>query len=189
MMIANYREKLGATLLAILAGLVVGALVMWQLKKPEQKVNETVIATKAPEIKLEPTVSTPVKVVKTYKSKIKKKLKLPKEVIDNEHKLVIASNKVQADDHPHTITSTINTQTGEVETFDRKDPLPWIAFNQRTEVTAAYGYKYSRTQQGMVGRFGARHEFIQSKNMGLGITGSVDTDGSAFAGLELRIRF
>lgn len=177
------------TFLAILAGLVVGALVMWQLKKPEQKVNETVIATKAPEVKLEPTVDTPIKSIKSYKSNIKKKLKLPQAVVEDEHKLVIASSKVQSDDHPHTITSTINTQTGEVETFDRKDPLPWIAFNQKTEISAAYGYKYSNRQSGLVGRFGARHEFMQSKNMGLGITGSVDTDGSAFAGIELRIRF
>lgn len=111
--------------MAALAALVA---VAWQWTD-RQPAPDSVIATPSKEVKNTPKVAVPVKKpVKVYSggSTLKKKLDLPADVVQDDAQQILASSKVNGD-QPHTITTVINTETGESQTFDRPDPLPWLA--------------------------------------------------------------
>ncbi|MEW6314155.1 MAG: hypothetical protein AB1513_08975, partial [Pseudomonadota bacterium] len=46
---------------------------------------------------------------------------------------VLESSQVPADDHPQTVTTVIDTETGETETYVKRDPLPWFAWDTHGE--------------------------------------------------------
>lgn len=104
---------------------------------PDRKTSpDTAIATPAKEVKDLTKVAVPVKnPVKAYSggSTLKKKLDLPADVVQDDTQHVIASSKVECD-QPHTITTTINTETGEIHTYERHDPLPWIASDDHSRI-------------------------------------------------------
>lgn len=68
-------------------------------------------------------------------------LKLPPAIKDDPLQQVIAATHVAADEHPQTVTTTINTDTGETETIIRKEPLPWVAWSDRGGVAMYAGLK------------------------------------------------
>lgn len=127
--------------LNIVAVVVLGLLIwnFWPQPKPE--VGQSVPAKLAPELVLEPTVDATPKKIKTYRPKVKQELNLPASAIGNQNEQVVAAAKVKPDDRPHTVTTTVDLQTGEFRSYDRPDPLPWLARDTKTVMGVFVGYK------------------------------------------------
>ena len=89
------------------------------------------------------------------------------------------------DERQHTVTTVINTETGVPETFDRVEPLPWVAVNTKTQVGVFYGVK----QGTPVARLQAEQEFLQIKALHFGAIGSLDSDATYFAGVGVWARW
>lgn len=152
----------------------------------------SVPATPAPEVKRAPTKRVSVKApVKVFDDSTKPKLKLPAAVIDDPDEHVVAATQVKGSDRPQTITTTINEQTGESQSFVKTDPYPWLAFENRAEVRMAYGYRYSLKDHQVkpVGRLSFTYDALRVKALTLGTTAQIDTDGQAFVGVGVAYRW
>lgn len=160
-------------LYALIAVLIL-ALVLVVLREPEPEASAgvSVPAKPAPEVKKTPKQATPIKAktVKTYPAAVKNKLKLPDPVQLDPAEAVVAASQVQADDHPHTVTTTLNLDTGETETYVKRDPLPWLAWDYRGEAGISLGLKDGEPTT----RLEARQNLFQVKAVHFGVTGSVD---------------
>lgn len=147
---------------------------------------QPVIAKPSKVVKNVPQIDVVVKKpVKVYKNgaALKNGLKLPQEVVKDDNIQILSSNTTANDDHPHTLTTTINTETGESETYDKKEPLPWIALDARGSLGIYYGIKST----GTVARLEAKQDVFDVKNIRCGGVASVDTDASYFAGIGCAI--
>lgn len=138
--------------------------------KPNQEV--AVAATPAPEIAGETKIDKPIATgsVKVYKPAIKTELKLPASVIANENIQVAASSRVSPNDHPQTVTSTVDMQTGEVTNYVKEEPYPWLAKDTRTEIGLYAGIKNGNKTIRLEGRQG----LIQIKALHVGVIGTLD---------------
>lgn len=136
-------------------------------------------ATLAPELKREQTVPLIIDFVKVYKPAVKQKLKLPAHVQADPKQHVVASTKTANDERQHTVTTTLNTATGEFTSYDRVEPLPWLAVSTKTEVGLFYGLR-GREQ---IIRLQAQQELLQIKAVRVGATASLDSDGETFVGI------
>lgn len=163
---------------ACIALLIIISLIGYQLYKlsqhqtPVAPVGLNIEATPAKEVKLTPRIDKPIKspTVKVYPAAVKNAIKLPEVVQDNTALDVIASNQIPADDHPRTITTLINTDTGESQTYVRRDPLPWLAWNTQGEAGLYMGIKNGTP----AARLEARQGFVQVKALHFGVIGSID---------------
>ena len=54
-------------------------------------------------------------------------------------KLTLTSTKTPNNERKHTVTTTIDTLTGEFTTYDRAEPLPWLAVSTRSHFGAYIG--------------------------------------------------
>lgn len=70
---------------------------------------------------------------------IKPKLSLPPAIVSDRKKQVISTARVGVDDRAHTVTTVIDTVTGQAQAFDRAEPLPWIEVSHRREFVAGIG--------------------------------------------------
>lgn len=159
----------------ILAAIIFLALWLrnFMLEHEQSKVGTVVIATPAAEVKSVPKIDVQVKSpVKVYKggSSLKDGLKLPTEIVHDDAQQVIASSQVKDDEHPHTITTTLNTETGESQTYVRTDPLPWFALSSRGGVGMYAGIKNGAPAV----RLEARQELFSVKALHFGAVASVD---------------
>lgn len=97
-------------------------------------------ATPAPEVakvELEPLIiDIPLKV---YKPAAKKKLKLPDHIQADAKQHVVASTRTAPDERPHTVTTVLDSGTGEFHTYDRVDQLPWLEVSTRRHFGAYIG--------------------------------------------------
>lgn len=150
--------------------------------QPVATVGLNVIATPAPEVKKLPKVSKPIKskTVKVYPAAVKNAIKLPQIIQDNHALDVIASNQVPADDHPQTITTLINTETGESQTFVKRDPLPWLALDPHGEAGLYMGVKNGEPTARLEVKQGA----FKVKALHFGLIGSVDQPLSGAQGTD-----
>ena len=134
-------------------------------------VGETRIAAPAREVVLEPKAAVQVAAgVKAYRPAVKTKLRLPEAVVANAAEHVISTAKVPNDDRPHTVTTTLNVDTGESTSYVRTDPLPWMAKNFSGEFGMYAGYKNG----GPAVRLQARQSVLDIKAVRFGVVGSVD---------------
>lgn len=136
-------------------------------------------ATPAPELKREETAPLIVDFVKAYKPAAKKKLKLPPAAQADAALHVVASTRTPSDERSHTVTSVLDTRTGEFTTYDRVEPLPWLAVSTKSQVGMYYGLK--RGEQ--VIRLEGRQELLQIKAVRVGATATLDSDGETFVGV------
>ncbi len=158
-----------ASAAAVAAALIYGY--QWYTKPADVPAGMTVVAKPAPEVAEEPKVGIVTKApIKVYKPGVKVRLKLPDAAIWDKDTHVIASSKTGGDDRPHTITTTINSATGETATYDRADPLPWFAVNTKSEIGLYAGYKNG--EQAL--RIEARQELFQVKAVHFGAIASAD---------------
>jgi len=181
-------------ILAVIIALVVVGIFAYRWIFPAPPTPTQAVATPiadTPVLKKRKKVKTPVKQVETYADEAKADLKLPPAVIAAPEIKVIDATKVASSDHPQTVTSTLNTETGKVETYIKEEPLPWIAFNQRGSAGIYTGYKLDRITgvPQRATRLTVAHEFMQTKAVNVGVQASIDSDGSAFAGVGVAYRW
>jgi len=158
---------------AVVTGAIVVAIaygIAWYNRAPEIPPGVTVEATTAPEVKKEEKVEVATAPVKVYKPAVKRTLKLPESVVADNDQHVIASSKTANDERQHTITTVINQQTGESQTFDRVEPLPWVAVNTKSEIGIYYGMKAGEPAV----RIEGRQELLQVKAAHLGAIANAD---------------
>ena len=170
----------------LIIALSIGMVYTYFHFKPDpQPVGEHNEAVVAKEIKKIDREVKEVKALKVYKPVAKAKLKLPKAILEDDNQQVIASSKVSGDERPHTITTVVNTATGESGTLDRIDPYPFMQVKTTSEIGAFYGLKQGK----QVIRLEGKQEFLQVKAVHLGITGSIDSDKATFVGLGAWVRW
>ena len=107
------------------------------------------------------------------------------------HAHVAASSTIKPDDHPHTISTVIDDKTGEVTTYDTREPLPWLQVDNHGEAGVAYGI---RDGQATV-RLEVRQNLLDVKAVKLGVEASIDQplsgsiSPSYFVGVGLSYRW
>lgn len=184
---ANWRNEAIAS--AVVAALLLCLWWFWPAPKPP--VGETKPAEIAKEAKKAKTAAVTPKRLSVYPQYLKADLTLPAGSLGNINEYVVSTSRVSADDHPHTITTTVDIETGEVKTFDRRDPLPWLAVRPSGAVGIYYGLKNGE----QAARLQARQNLLQVKAVHIGGLVSVDqsignmdgqTDWFAGVGAEYR---
>jgi hypothetical protein len=173
---------------AVIALLIIITVLLWLRNWSEDRLAETpglvVVATPTKEVKHIPKVAVPVKQpVKVYKGgkKLKQKLTLPEPVVESAVEEVLASTKVEpAGRHPHTVTTTLNTETGESETYVRTDPLPWFVTSSRGSAGIYVGLKNGV----QTARFQAEQELFSVKSVHFGAVASIDQPMAGPAGTD-----
>lgn len=175
------KNKLGMLVAVILAGFA-----WWFFTPKHAPVGSTVIAKQAPELKDQPKQDIKPPKISVFTPAAKKKLALPAIVQDDPNKYVIGSAKLPKDTHPHTITTVIDEKTGGVQTYDRRDPLPWLAAERTGEVWVGYGITNGGIKVGMVS---VSDELVQVKALHFGVNASLTTNGSVFAGAGVGYRW
>lgn len=160
-----------------------GAVAIYFWMKPP---DFAVPATPAPVLASIPTeqVAAPA-TVQVYAKKAKTKLSLPVAVVADERKQVVTSSRVAPDRNPHTVTTVMNLDTGEFDTFDRKEPLPWIAKANETALAIGAVMKDS----GATWRIKARRDLFQMKELYGYAEAQLDGDREASAGVFIEWRF
>lgn len=156
--------------------------------RPVDRAGQVVAAAQAGEVAGQPTVTVPVTSVQAYPDAVKKKLNVPKPVADDVKKKVVAASKIAASDRPHTVTTLLDTGTGQFETYVRSDPLPWAAFTARGAAGVYYGLKNG--EQAV--RLQVRQDLIQVKAVHAGVIGSIDQVGGktdTFVGVGAEYRW
>lgn len=183
-------SKTGVWALAI--PLVAGAgYAAWLYTRPVVDTTVAVESKPAPVIAKVRKVTTKVQSVQTYAPEAKLKLKLPPAVLQNEQQQVTSATVVAPTERQMTVTSVLDTTTGETTTYTKAEPYPWFAVESRGEIRFAYGYKIQRGSLAPtpVGRLSITQDFAQVKGVHLGGTLAIDTDGTGFAGVGLAYRW
>ena len=159
------------------------ALAAWVYFKPQPMPPG--IHVEAPPAKFVRSVEKAPVVVEhiiVYKPEAKEKLKLPEAVKADDKKHVAASVTTPNDERQHTVTTVVNSQTGEFTTYDRVEPLPWIGVTTKSEVGAYLGLKNGEPAV----RIAGRQEVLQIKSVRIGAVASVDitqSDVDSFVGI------
>ena len=182
------RVGIGSVVLVILFLLVMLANLMWAAKRVPERAQ---LAEPAVEIKRAPTKRVPVKTpVTVFTGDTKKKLQLPDEVQKNEAQQVVAATQVKRTERPQTVTTVLNTETGETQQFVRQDPFPWFAIDTRGEARLSVGYRVdARGQAQQILRLGVTYDAIRVKAVTAGVSGSLDSDGQSFLGVGIAYRW
>lgn len=175
----SQQVKLILWLLSLGVVLAILALAWWHFKPSPTPVGSTVVAQKAPELKKVKRKDIAPPKVPVYEPPAKTRLDLPADIQYDPDKYVLDSVKLPNDTHPHTVTTVIDAKTGEVQTFDRRDPLPWFEPEQTGEVRLDYGFKAG---QPMTARLTLREDLLQVKALHAGVNASLDSDGQYFVG-------
>lgn len=171
------RLKKVGEILVIIAVIIGVALLgaFWEkAQSPAQDSNSTVEAAPAPALKdvgkLEITPKHPIKVYAGGK-KTKQKLKLPPSVANQDSQQVLAGIKLDMrDDHPRTITTVLDSDTGESSSYITKEPLPWLAVDTRGSLGLYAGIKNGQ----QTARLEAKQSIAQIKNIHIRATASLD---------------
>jgi hypothetical protein len=173
---------------ALWAGLVAALCVAawWYFKPVPAPVDTWHPATPAPQIITVPKTAIRPAKVSVYAPAAKSKLSLPQLIAADPAKHVLDASTIKADDHPQTIVTVIDEQTGDVQTFVRSEPLPWLAAEQRGELRFDVGVKNGLAT---VGRLTLREDLLQVKALHAGLNASADTDGSFFVGAGVGYRW
>lgn len=170
-------------LLAIGAGAVGGWYFTDRVPAPTEKWTPAQPAHQVASIPKQ-TIKPPA--VKVYAPKAKQKLDLPDEIQSNPNLYVLQSTRLPNDTHPSTITTLIDQQTGEVQTFVRREPLPWFAAQPTGEARIDVGIKKTA---GTVARLSIHEDLIQIKALHAGINASLDSDGELFIGAGIAYKW
>ena len=157
----------------------------------DKNVGVSVESPPAREVRGEPTATViPPKGIQVHQPKAKKKLGLPKEVQENKDVSVATATQVPRSERPQTVTTTVDTQTGQFQTYVRPDPYPWFAWDPRGEARLSYGYKTGEYHNPKpVVRLGVTYDVIRVKALTAGVTSTFDSDGQAFVGVGVAYRW
>ena len=176
------------TLIEIIAALL-AAFALWYEYVPAQApVGSIAPAVTAREVHGVPTVAlAPTVPIQVYAPEAKKNLGLPAEVDADVTMHVLAADTVPCNDnHPQTIITLLDDNTGAVTNEVKSEPLPWLA----AESSGAVGLYYGTRKDGvMVTRLSAREDVIEVREWHFGANGSLDSDGQYFVGAGVSYRF
>ena len=168
----------------IVSVLAVVFFVCWLKYFNEQPVavNTWAPAVHSPKVNGLPKVSTKVASgsVKTYPAAAKNKLKLPDDILNDSAKQVIEATQVDRSEHKQTVTTVLNTETGETETITRAEPLPWVQFDTRGSVGIYAGIKNGQPAV----RLEAKQDLFDIKAVRCGAIASVDQAMSGPVGVD-----
>ena len=171
-----------AWLLAI-AGLL---LLWWLLPRPgEPPAAQHVPAAVAPEVKTVERVIERPKIVYVYPDKAKDAMELPAPLRADAAEKLVSASRVEPDRYPHTITTTLNLDTGQFSTLDRREQLPWLARDTSGEVGVIYGFKNGAPAT----RLEVRQNLIAVKAATIGLHSTLDQDGDWYAGAGVWLRW
>ena len=168
-------------LLAAVLGVVLAAVYI-TFKPEPMPPGIQLPATPAPELKREETVPVATDSVRVYKPAVKQKLHLPAHVQADTQQHVVASTRTPNDDRPHTVTTTLDTSTGEFTTYDRAEPLPWLAVSTRQHFGVYVGALNGEQALAVT----ARQEVLRVKGLkveGIAIGALSQTERAAFVGV------
>jgi hypothetical protein len=127
-------------------GSLLGTVLLWAgMHREPARINDAVPAPVAPELIHEGKTDTPIQSIKTYPKSVKRKLNLPALVQADDNKQVIAASKLPADDYPQTVTTVIDTQTGEISTHMRRDSLPLFSLDTSGDAGLYIGLRNGST--------------------------------------------
>ena len=101
---------------------------------------------------------------------LKDGLKLPREIVESDRDQVLSSVTTPESDYRQTVTTVLNTETGESQTFIKQEPLPWIAFDQHGQVGIYTGIKNGTPTT----RLEVQQGLLQLKSIHIGAIASVD---------------
>lgn len=171
------------------SGIVVGLLIGFGLCTLYDRLShvQSVLAPPAKEIVKTKTVVKDCTGIETYEPKAKDRLDLPTEVAKNPNADVVAATRIAGDERPHTISAVYDSDTMKVSLYDRRDPLPWLAFDVRRTASLSYGIKDDAP--GAIVRATGRLDLVQIKAARIGLQGSVDSDGGYFIGVGVEARW
>jgi hypothetical protein len=155
------------------------------LKPPLPQVDAIVPAIPAPALNGTKKVELKTPIITVYAPKAKAKLNLPKAQQADSAFHVIEATQVNPDDHPVTVITTLNTDTGLTETVTRREPYPWFAFKNTGEMRLDYGLKGSVK----VARISLRQDFLQVKSVYASAVASLYSDGQTFIGVGVAYRW
>ena len=151
--------------------LLIGVVAFLIFRTEPMPTGTHIVAKPAPEVaKVETEAVEIAPPIRVYKPVAKKNLKLPDNIQQDEKKHVIASTKTANDERQHTVTTIIDSSTGESVTYDRVDPQPWLAVNTKSEIGLYYGLKNGSQAIRLEGK----QELFQFKALHVGAIGSVD---------------
>jgi hypothetical protein len=139
------------------------------------------------EEKVEVAIKTPAKTIKVYGTSVKGKLLIPKEAISNDNLQVTDSVVVSPSERPVQVTPVVDLQTGEVTTYEAAMPTPWFSPESRGSLGLTYGLK--RDSVSPVFQLHGRHNFVQTKRIHWGVSGTAYSDGDWYAGAGAEIRW
>ncbi len=164
----------------LIVGIVGGAVLLWyaMLPAPEPvgawREGEPARALKQAQ---RATVAPPK--VAVYAAPAKQRLDLPPAIQQDAHQHLLAATRVPASDHPQTVATLLDDQSGHTQTLVRREPLPWLAAEQRGELRVDYGVKNGMRQ---VLRLSLSEDLVALKALHAGVQASLDSDGAAFVG-------
>lgn len=158
---------------ALILALILAGLSLWNIVFPpvKQPVGVYVPAAPAPAVARVETVAAPIRTgaVQTYKPAAKKALKLPAALQAAQEEQVLAASTVQPDTHAYTLTTLVNTETGAVQTLQRRDPLPWLARDASGRLDLLIG----QSDEGPVARLAVQQNLFQIKALRLGVAAAL----------------
>jgi hypothetical protein len=127
----------------------------------------------------------------TAPAKVREHL-LPKPIADSPKQAIVASSRIEPDDHPETVTATIDTDTGQAVQSVVREPLPWLAAETKREASVDLLEKTS----GPVIRIQARQDLFQVKALHFHVAAYADApvpifgmQGKPDAGVMLGVHF
>ena len=183
MMLDAWRPFMGPAFIAVGVGAVGWGLLHGRDPAPVGVAIEAAPAKSVAKVGFEPQIVTVP--LRFYKPEAKKRLNLPASVQASADKKVIAATTTPNDERRHTVTTVIDTATGEATTFDTVEPLPWIAPGGRGAVGIAYGY----SENGPTAKIYAYRDLLQVKKLRLGVRADLDQYGDRFGGAYLEYRY
>jgi hypothetical protein len=170
----TFREKLESCLeykLGVLALVIaLGATGYWLLKSAQTPAQLAVPSIVLLDVE-QSTITAPVKV---YKDAVKKTLKLPKAIQTDTTKVVLTATDLPKSKHERTVTTVLDSVTGEATQYVENKPLQWLARESSGAASAYIGLKNLEPAL----RLQVTQDLFAVKALTLGVVASVDVTSS-----------
>jgi hypothetical protein len=171
--------------------LVLACALLARCAPPAQPSHVPALATVNPEVKNESlsdiAIATPKHTVKAYTAKAKARLTLPAAVAADDGLAVTSSSLLPSSENGQIHTTVLDVRTGNTESYVTKAPAPWLALEDRGQISLDYGFKRNSTAP--VARINLRADVLQIKQVHVGASASLYSDGDYFAGVGMSYRW
>ena len=191
----NLNEGVASNVKSIIAIVIAAGLVvvLWFNIKPATPTTGVSLPAKVdsrvsdtPKETLQAAPDKKVAGIDVYTPAAKKELSLPEVEQNDPDEHVVSAVEVPASEQPKSIVTLVNATSGQTEVLVQDKPQPWFAVEDSGELRLSYGYK---TGGSFVSRISVREDIFQIRSIHFGVTGSYDTDGTAFVGAGIAYRW